>query len=54
MTAFWTLHVGKPIPGDTVVVSAASGAVGQLVGQIARIGGCKVVGIAGGKKNARF
>ncbi len=55
MTAFFgLLHVGKPIPGDTVVVSAASGAVGQLVGQIAKIGGCKVVGIAGGKEKCAF
>ena len=49
MTAFFgLLHVGKPIPGDTVVISAASGAVGQIVGQIAKIAGCYVVGIAGG------
>ena len=55
MTAFFgLLHVGKPIAGDTVVVSAASGAVGQLVGQIAKIGGCKVVGIAGGKEKCSF
>ena len=55
MTAFFgLLYVGKPIPGDTVVVSAASGAVGQLVGQIAKIGGCKVVGIAGGKEKCSF
>ena len=55
MTAFFgLLHVGKPIPGDTVVVSAASGAVGQLVGQIAKIAGCYVVGIAGGKEKCAF
>ena len=55
MTAFFgLLHVGKPIPGDTVVVSAASGAVGQLVGQIAKIAGCYVVGIAGGKEKCKF
>jgi len=48
MTAYFgLLDVGQPEPGDTVVVSAASGAVGQVVGQIARIMGCKVVGIAG-------
>lgn len=41
------LEIGKPIPGDTVVVSAASGAVGQLVGQIAKLSGCRVVAIAG-------
>ncbi len=55
MTAFFgLLHIGKPIPGDTVVVSAASGAVGQLVGQIAKIAGCHVVGIAGGKEKCDF
>lgn len=48
MTAYFgLLDVGQPEPGDTVVVSAASGAVGQVVGQVARIMGCKVVGIAG-------
>ena len=48
MTAYFgLLEVGVPEPGDTVVVSAAAGAVGQVVGQIARIMGCRVVGIAG-------
>ena len=48
MTAYFgLLDVGAPEPGDTVVVSAAAGAVGQVVGQIARIMGCRVVGIAG-------
>jgi len=42
------LNVGKPEPGQTVVVSAAGGAVGNVVGQIAKIKGCRVVGIAGG------
>ncbi|HLR17411.1 MAG TPA: NADP-dependent oxidoreductase [Alcanivoracaceae bacterium] len=41
------LEIGQPQPGETVLVSAASGAVGQVVGQIARIKGCRVVGIAG-------
>ncbi|MCB1419361.1 MAG: NADP-dependent oxidoreductase [Notoacmeibacter sp.] len=41
------LKHGRPKPGETVVVSAASGAVGQLVGQIAKIKGCRAVGIAG-------
>ncbi|PHR62061.1 MAG: NADP-dependent oxidoreductase [Robiginitomaculum sp.] len=42
------LHIGEPKPGETVVVAAASGPVGATVGQIARIKGCRVVGIAGG------
>lgn len=41
------LDVGKPRPGDTVVVSAAAGAVGSVVGQVAKLGGCRVVGTAG-------
>ena len=41
------IEVARPRPGDTVVVSAASGAVGQLVGQIAKLAGCRVVAIAG-------
>ena len=48
MTAYFGfLNVGQPRPGDTVVVSAASGAVGQIVGQISKILGCRTVGIAG-------
>ncbi len=43
------LHVGKPEAGETVVVSAAAGAVGSVVGQLARLRGCRAVGIAGGK-----
>jgi len=46
---FGLLDVGQPKPGDTVVVSGAAGAVGQTVGQLARIKGCRVVGIAGGR-----
>lgn len=45
---FGLLEVGQPKPGETVIVSAASGAVGSVVGQIARIKGCRAVGIAGG------
>jgi hypothetical protein len=50
MTAYFgLLEVGHPQPGQTVVVSGAAGAVGQTVGQLARIKGCRVVGIAGGQ-----
>ena len=45
---FGLLDVGRPKPGDTVVVSGAAGAVGQVVGQIAKLAGCRTVGIAGG------
>jgi NADPH-dependent curcumin reductase CurA len=44
---FGLLESGRPRPGDTVVVSAASGAVGQLVGQIAKLAGCRAMAIAG-------
>ena len=44
---FGLLEIGKPVPGETVVVSGAAGAVGMVVCQIARIKGCRVVGIAG-------
>ena len=55
MTAYFGLfEICKPIPGDTVVVSAASGAVGQLVGQLAKLSNCKVVGIAGNKKKCEY
>jgi NADPH-dependent curcumin reductase CurA len=48
LTAYFGLfEVCRPLPGDTVVVSAASGAVGQIVGQLARIAGCGAVGLAG-------
>jgi NADPH-dependent curcumin reductase CurA len=46
---FGLMDVGQPQAGETVVVSGAAGAVGQTVGQIAKIKGCRVVGIAGGK-----
>jgi NADPH-dependent curcumin reductase len=55
MTAYFgLLHVGQPKPGETVVVSAASGAVGQVAGQIAKLMGCRAVGIAGGPKKCTF
>ena len=55
MTAYFgLLDIGQPKAGETVVVSGAAGAVGQTVGQIARIKGCRVVGIAGGKAKCDF
>jgi len=48
------LNIGQPKPGETVVVAAASGAVGSVVGQIAKIKGCRAVGIAGGKRKCEF
>ena len=51
---FGLLDVGKPQAGETVVVSAASGAVGSIVGQIAKIKGCRVVGIAGGPEKCAY
>jgi NADPH-dependent curcumin reductase len=48
------LDIGQPRAGETVVVSAASGAVGSVVGQIAKIKGCRVVGIAGGEAKCRY
>jgi NADPH-dependent curcumin reductase CurA len=51
---FGLLEIGKPKQGETVVVSAAAGSVGSIVGQIARIKGCRVVGIAGGKDKCHW
>jgi hypothetical protein len=48
------LNIGKPQPGETLVVAAASGAVGSVVGQVAKIKGCRAVGIAGGPEKCRF
>jgi len=55
MTAYFgLLDVGQPKPGETVVVSGAAGAVGATVGQIAKIKGCRAVGIAGGAAKCRY
>ena len=51
---FGLLDVGQPKAGETVVVSAAAGAVGSVVGQIAKIKGCRAVGIAGGADKCRY
>ena len=51
---FGLLEVGQPKAGETVLVSAASGAVGSIVGQIAKIKGCRAVGIAGGAEKCRY
>jgi NADPH-dependent curcumin reductase CurA len=48
------LDIGQPKAGETVVVAAASGAVGSVVGQLARLKGCRVVGVAGGVDKCRF
>ncbi|MEU1004243.1 NADP-dependent oxidoreductase [Streptomyces tibetensis] len=55
LTAYFGLiEVGRPEPGQTVVVSGAAGAVGSVVGQIAKILGCRVIGIAGGEAKCRM
>ena len=55
LTAYAGLkHIGKPKAGETLVVGAASGAVGALVGQIARLGGARVVGLAGGPEKCSY
>lgn len=55
MTAYvGLLDIGQPKPGETVVVSAASGSVGSVVGQIAKLHGCRVVGIAGGPEKCAY
>jgi hypothetical protein len=54
-TAYFGLNrVGKPKSGETLVVSAASGAVGTVVGQLGKIYGCKVIGIAGGPEKCAY
>ncbi|WP_144901187.1 NADP-dependent oxidoreductase [Halobellus captivus] len=51
---FGLLDVGEPKPGETVVVSGAAGAVGSVVGQIAKLSGCRVVGFAGSDEKTRW
>jgi NADPH-dependent curcumin reductase CurA len=51
---FGLLDIGRPAEGETVVVSGAAGAVGGVVGQIAKLKGCRVVGIAGGAEKCRY
>ena len=51
---FGLLDIGKPQPGQTVVVSGAAGAVGAVVGQVAKLHGCRVVGIAGGPEKCAY
>ncbi len=51
---FGLLHVGEPKEGDTVLVSGAAGAVGSMVGQIAKLKGCRAVGIAGGAEKCAY
>jgi NADPH-dependent curcumin reductase CurA len=51
---FGLLDIGQPKPGETLVVSAAAGGVGQFVGQIGKIKGCRVIGIAGGKAKCDY
>ncbi len=51
---FGLLRVGKPLAGDTVLVSGAAGATGSIVGQLAKLSGCRVVGIAGGPEKCAW
>ena len=55
LTAYFGLkEIGQPKAGETVVVSAASGAVGSVVGQLAKIWGCRAIGIAGGRQKCDY
>ena len=55
LTAYTGLmNIGQPKPGETLVVAAASGAVGSVVGQIGKLKGCRVIGIAGGAEKCRY
>jgi NADPH-dependent curcumin reductase CurA len=55
MTAYFGLSkIGRPFPGDTLVVTGAAGATGSIVGQIGKLAGCRVIGIAGGADKCRW
>ena len=55
MTAYVGLYdIGQPKAGETVVVSAAAGAVGSVVGQLARLRGCRAVGVAGSQDKCDY
>jgi len=55
LTAYCGLFkIGKPVAGDTVLVSGAAGATGSIVGQLAKLAGCRAVGIAGGKEKCEW
>ena len=55
MTAYFGLNkIGKPFPGDTVVITGAAGATGSVVGQMAKIAGCRVIGVAGGPAKCKW
>jgi NADPH-dependent curcumin reductase CurA len=55
LTAYFGLkEIGQPKPGETVLVSAASGAVGSVVGQLAKLWGCRAVGMAGGREKCDY
>lgn len=55
LTAFFGLHrIGKPVAGDTVLITGAAGATGSLVGQLAKIAGSRAIGVAGGAEKCRW
>ena len=54
MAYFGFFDIGQPRAGDTVIVSSAAGAVGAVVGQLAKLSGCRVVGVAGSEEKIRY